>query len=103
MATVLDLEKIIEVCRQHDVSWCALFGSMARGEATDSSDVDLLIRFAKPIGLLAHIAIENELADALGRKVDLVTEEALSPRIREHVARDLKTIYSSDANADAIV
>lgn len=91
----LDVNKIIEICRQHDVSWLGVFGSVARGEATEESDVDLLVRFAKPISLLAHIAVEDRLADALGRRVDLVTEEALSPYIRDQVMRDLKVIYEA--------
>jgi len=95
MLFALDVNKIIAICRQHDVAWLGVFGSVARGEATEESDVDLLARFAKPISLLSHIAVENQLADALGRKVDLVTEDALSPYIREQVMRDLKVIYKA--------
>jgi len=85
-----DINKIIEICRQHDVAWLGVFGSVARGEASEKSDIDLLVRFSKPISLLSHIAVEDRLAEALGRKIDLVTEEALSPYIREQVMRDLK-------------
>ena len=85
-----DINKIIEICRQHDVAWLGVFGSVARGEASEKSDIDLLVRFSKPISLLSHIAVEDRLAEALGRKIDLVTEEALSPYIREQAMRDLK-------------
>ncbi len=95
MSLALDMNKIIEICRQHDVSWLGVFGSVARGDATEESDVDLLVRFTKPISLLSHIAVEDRLADALGRKVDLVTEDALSPYIRDQVMRDLKVIYEA--------
>jgi len=95
MAPALDINKITEICRQHDVSWLGVFGSVARGEATEKSDIDLLVRFSKPVSLLSHIAVEERLADALGHKVDLVTEEALSPYIRESVMRDLKVIYEA--------
>ena len=95
MSVALDIKQIIEICRQHDVSWLGVFGSVARGEATEESDVDLLVRFAKPVSLLSHITVEDRLADALGRKVDLVTEEALSPYIRDQVMRDLKVIYEA--------
>ncbi len=97
MTLALDINKIIEICRQHDISWLAVFGSVARGEATEKSDIDLLVRFAKPISLLSHIAVEEHLADALGRKIDLVTEEALSPYIRDYVMRDFKVIYEASA------
>ena len=88
-------EKIIEICRRNDISFCALFGSFARGEAGKESDVDLLIRFAKPKSLLSHISITHELEDVLGKEVDLVTEQELSPHIRGNVLRDVQIIYGA--------
>ena len=88
-----DKERIIEICRKNDISYCALFGSYARQEAQETSDVDLLIRFSKPKSLLGHISISHQLQDALGKEIDLVTENELSPHIRENVLRDLKVIY----------
>lgn len=85
-------EKIVEICERSDIEFCALFGSFARGEANDDSDIDLLVRFAKPIGW-AFYGIADELEKVLGRKVDLATENMLGERIRESVFRDLKVIY----------
>ena len=85
-------EKIIEICRRNDIEFCALFGSFARGEATETSDIDLLVRFSKPIGW-AFYGIADELEKVLGRKVDLATENMLGNRIRESVYRDSKVIY----------
>ena len=85
-------EKIIEICERNDIEFCALFGSFARGEATENSDIDLLVRFSKPKGFdWVNAALEIE--DALGRKVDLVTEKGLSPYIRENVLKDLEVLY----------
>lgn len=86
-------EKIIEICRRNDISFCALFGSFARGEADEESDIDLLIRFAKPKSLLGHIGITHEFEDALEKEVDLITENELSPHIKENILKDLKIIY----------
>lgn len=86
-------EKIVEICRRNDISYCALFGSFARGEAKAESDVDLLIRFAQPKSLLGHIGIAHQLEDALGKKVDLITENELSQHLRENIRRDLTVIY----------
>ncbi|MGI8670933.1 MAG: type VII toxin-antitoxin system MntA family adenylyltransferase antitoxin [Aridibacter sp.] len=86
-------EKIVEICRRNDISFCALFGSFARGEATKKSDIDLLIRFAKPTSLLGHIGITHELEDALEKDVDLITENKLSSPVRENVLRDLMVVY----------
>ena len=85
-------EKIVKICERNDIEFCALFGSFARGEANEESDIDLLVRFAKPIGW-AFYGIADELEKALGRKVDLATENMLGKRTRESVLRDLKVIY----------
>lgn len=85
-------EKIVEICERNDIEFCAVFGSFARGEATEESDIDLLVRFSKPIGW-AFYGIADELERTLGRKVDLATENMIGKRIRESVFRDLKVIY----------
>jgi uncharacterized protein len=88
----IEKEKIVEICERNDIEFCALFGSFARGEANEESDIDLLVRFSKPIGW-AFYGITEELEKALGRKVDLATENMIGKRIRESVFRDLKVIY----------
>lgn len=89
----LKLEAIIPILQRNDVAFAGVFGSHARGEARGKSDVDLLIRFSKPKGLLGIVHLEDELSAALGRKVDLVTEGALHPLIKHQVLRDLKLVY----------
>jgi hypothetical protein len=74
-----DTDELIEIRRQNDVSKLGVFGSVARGQATDQSDVDLLVYFSKPKSLLALVALERQISTALGRKVDLLTEAAISP------------------------
>ncbi|HBR57866.1 MAG TPA: nucleotidyltransferase [Blastocatellia bacterium] len=91
LATV-EKEKIVEICKRNDIEFCALFGSFARGEADETSDIDLLVRFSKPIGW-AFYGVADELEKVLGRKVDLATENMIGKRIRESVYRDLKVIY----------
>ncbi len=58
-----------------------VFGSHVRQEQHAGSDLDLLVTFESPPGLLAFLALENHLTDLLGIKVDLVMEDALKPRI----------------------
>ena len=61
----------------------ALFGSLARDEAIDSSDVDLLVEFVRPTGLLGLIALKHALEKALEvEKVDLLTPEGLHPALK---------------------
>jgi uncharacterized protein len=88
-----DLPRLIELCRQNDVSMIGVFGSMARGEAKKRSDIDLLVRFSRRKSLLAMVRLERELSEALGRKVDLLTEAAISPYLRERILKELRVVY----------
>jgi len=85
-------EKIVEICERNDIEFCALFGSFARGEAGEESDIDLLVKFSKPKGF-DWLDAAFEIEDALGKKVDLVTEKGLSPHVREYVLKDLQVLY----------
>ncbi len=90
-----DVEKLIDLCRRNGIVRVGLFGSMARGEASEQSDIDLLVEFARPVSLLKFVALERELSSALGRKVDLLTEAAISPYLRDRIRRDLRIIYEA--------
>jgi hypothetical protein len=65
-----------------------LFGSAARGEAREDSDVDLLVEFDHPVGLFHFARARRELAAILGRRVDLVTPAGLRPEIRERIMKE---------------
>jgi predicted nucleotidyltransferase len=84
---------LIDVSRQNKVSMIGIFGSMARGEAKKKSDIDLLVRFSKRKSLLAVVRLECELSEALGRKVDLLTESAISPYLRERILKEMRVVY----------
>jgi predicted nucleotidyltransferase len=66
----------------------SLFGSFARDEATDESDVDLLVDFSKPTGLLQFVALQRALEEVLGRQVDLTTSRSLNPQLRERILKE---------------
>ena len=101
MPTIEDIRtKAIPILRANGVEYAALFGSAARGEARGSSDIDMLVRFSQDISLLDHIGVAYELADALGRKVDLVTERSLTKLLAPHVKRDLKVLYGQGQRSD---
>jgi len=71
----------------------ALFGSFARDEANEDSDIDIVVSLSKPLGF-AFIQLANYLEEKLGRKVDLVTAPTLESGItdprRAHIARDIQ-------------
>lgn len=66
----------------------ALFGSFARDQATETSDLDILVRFDGPATAKAYFGVQFYLEDLLGRRVDLVTEKALRPELRPYVERE---------------
>ncbi len=70
---------------KYHVSSLAVFGSYARNAAREASDVDVLVSFSDPPGLLGFVELENLLSARLGVKVDLVMREALKPRIGRRV------------------
>jgi predicted nucleotidyltransferase len=74
-----------ELRQQFGVESLALFGSVARDEATETSDVDLLVAFARPVGLFGLYALQNYLVQLLGCAVDLGTLDSLKPRMRVRV------------------
>ena len=65
-----------------------LFGSMARGTARPDSDLDLLVDFDGPATAKRYFGVQFYLEDLLGRAIDLVTTDALRPRLRPYVERD---------------
>jgi predicted nucleotidyltransferase len=66
----------------------ALFGSVARGEATQRSDVDILADVVRPISLFEIAGAENYLIDLLGCEVDLVLRRSVRPELREGILRE---------------
>lgn len=78
-------EEQAKLRRDFRVASLALFGSLARDEATEKSDVDLLVTFKRPAGYFALIALQQHLELVLGRNVDIVTPAGLKPGMRERV------------------
>ena len=81
-------EDFLAVCRKYHLKSLSVFGSTARGEANDDSDIDLLVSFSRPTSLLSMVALERELSKAFGRKVDLHTEKSLSRYLRSRILRE---------------
>jgi predicted nucleotidyltransferase len=78
-----------EVAREYSVKTIGVFGSVARSEETEQSDVDLLVEFSKPVGFVTFMRLENFLSERLGERVDLVTEDSLKPMIRQEVLAEV--------------
>ena len=87
------LKKLREICRENEISMLGVFGSVARGEDTFESDIDLLVRFDESPGLLDFIRLEDKFVEVLEKKVDLAIEDSLHPLIRQNVMNELKILY----------
>lgn len=96
MSSVELKNNILNSLKQYNPLFIGLFGSYARNEQTDNSDIDILVSFRNPVSLLSLIRIENELSLRLGRKVDLITEGAIkNKRIKNNISDDLQIIFQA--------
>jgi predicted nucleotidyltransferase len=82
-------EHITELRDRYQVASLGIFGSFARGEATESSDVDILVEFSESVDIFHFIRLQYYLAEILGRKVDMVTPDALKPLIKDRILREV--------------
>ena len=80
--------EILALAERHGARDLALFGSVARGEADETSDLDLLVSFDEGRSLFDHVGLQQDLEDLLGIRVDVVSRAALSPYIREALLRE---------------
>ena len=73
---------------KYKVETIGLFGSYIRGQQKGESDLDILVEFSEPIGLLTFIELENFLSEKLEAKVDLVMGNALKPRTKDRIIKE---------------
>ena len=81
-------EAILEIARRHGAHDVRIFGSVARGDTTEASDVDLVVRFDPDRSLFDHGGLIMDLRDLLGVKVDVISEGGMRERFREHVMKE---------------
>lgn len=91
---IAEISKIISpVLRENGVLKASVFGSVSRGDDRPDSDIDILVRLGRPMGMLAYVNLTRQIEKILGRKVDLVTEKSLNKFVRPYVLSELTTIY----------
>jgi len=78
-------DEILGIARKHNAEKVYVFGSCARKEETPGSDVDLLVDFNQNATLFDQVYIQEEMADLLNRKIDVVSKRGLHPYIRQKV------------------
>ena len=93
-----DLNSLVEKTRPIFKKWrikrARLYGSRARGDNHAGSDVDVLIDYGDaPFSLLDHVGLQQDLSEELRLPVDVVTEGAVHPLLRDRIYADVRTIY----------
>jgi predicted nucleotidyltransferase len=78
-----------ELEEHYHVSSIGIFGSYSRRDQTEQSDLDLVVEFDRPIGMMAFVHLKNLLSDRLALRVDLVTPDGLHPLIRDQVMHEV--------------
>jgi predicted nucleotidyltransferase len=86
-------QKTGPILERHGVAYAGVFGSIARGEDRPQSDVDIMVRLGRPMGMVEYMDLIQSLEEILGKRVDLVTEQGLNKHVRPYVMPDLTTIY----------
>ena len=74
---------------EYHVKNIGVFGSVARGDDTEKSDVDILVEFNSPIGFFQFIRLENHLSKILEKKVDLISKKAIKPAVKKEILKEV--------------
>ena len=82
-------EKKADLVRQYGVRQLALFGSYARNEQKESSDIDVIVEFEKPISGLRFVSLAEAIEAAIGLPADVVPSDGIKPRYLDFVGKDL--------------
>ncbi len=89
------INTIKSILKKNGAIKISLFGSFSRNEEKQCSDIDILVKFNRNMGYFEFIKIENELSENIGRRVDLVTEEAINPFMIDSIKKDEMLLYET--------
>lgn len=93
IASDIIYKKVTSILAGYGAKKISIFGSYARGEADPESDIDIIVEFSERKSLLDIVGIEQELSEALGMKVDLLTEKSISPYLVDRIKKEMVVIY----------
>lgn len=90
-----DTQKLVDTARSHGVTYLALFGSVARGEARADSDVDLAVRFGRRVSLFDLVELQLSFQKILDRSVDLIPVDDVYTFLHDKIKRDQIVLYDA--------
>ena len=86
-------KKVTSILKRYGAKEISIFGSYASGEEKKTSDLDIIVEFSERKNLFDIVGIEQELSEALGIKVDLLTEKSISPYLIDRIKKEMLVIY----------
>jgi hypothetical protein len=86
-------QKTIPIFQKYGITYAGLYGSFARGQSTEKSDIDFIVHFGVPMSMFVYMKFVHSLEEQLQRKVDVVTENSLNKRVKPYIIDEIKTIY----------
>jgi len=94
MYTLQQIKEILakakpELQKKYPLSELAIFGSYARGDATEESDIDVLVDFNAPLGLIKYIGLSHQIQELFNLKVDVVSKDGIKPKYWIYVSKNL--------------
>ena len=81
-------KKILSILKKRDIARAGIFGSVVRGEASENSDIDIVIEFAGRKSLLDLVSLKLILEETLGRNVDVITYNSLNPLLKDKILKE---------------
>ena len=92
--TIEDIKsKVVPLCDRYPVERLGLFGSYARGEADEESDIDLVVEMNKSVSMLQFLKLEADLELTLGKEIDLTESNSLINEARENMGKEIVVLY----------
>ena len=97
MKTSTEIENILKknmknLKKDYNLRTMGVFGSFVKGLQQQNSDIDILVEFEKPVGLIKFLKLENDLSNILGIRVDLVMKNALKPNIGKRILKEIQYV-----------
>ena len=86
-------EKVAPILQSYGVNRASVFGSIARGEQTPASDIDMAVEIKADLGLFQFVQLKHQLEEALNKKVDLVEYSVIKPMLKDKILKEQIVIY----------
>ena len=93
MRAINNKKKLLEICKNNDIVFLAIFGSFVKEDFTEERDIHLLARLSESKRLLDLVRIERVPSEVWGRNADLLTEASISPYLRDRIKNEMEVVY----------